>query len=178
MFILAHLVHQIIDLLLKLSFLLVRCAILPSFIVDHVFELIELLAELVADFTDIAPRIRHLVELVEVWHVDARELSMHPVRVIRRLYHLFTLTASSGLSLICWVVGCARQWSGHLGSIRRQNVRRLVNGPICVRLLGYVGHGEGCLLLLLRFRGVDVAGLGQGSGRMIGLHRALAAALI
>ena len=54
----------------------------------------------------------------------------------------------------------------------------MVDGPICVRLLGYVGHGEGCLLLLLRFGGVDVARLGQGSGRMVGLHRALAAALI
>ena len=109
--------HQVIDLLLKLSFLLVCCAILPSFIVDHVFELIELLAELVADLTDIAPRVRHLVELVEVWHVDARELSMHPVRVIRRLYHLFVLTAGSGLCLICGLVGRARQWSGHLVSI-------------------------------------------------------------
>ena len=116
-FILAHLMHQVIDLLLKLSFLLVCCAILPSFIVDHVFELIELLAELVADFTDIAPRVRHLVELVEVWHVDARELSMHPIRVIRRLYHLFVLTAGSGLCLICGLVGRARQWSGHLVSI-------------------------------------------------------------
>ena len=117
MFILAHLVHQIIDLLLQLSFLLVRCAILSSFIFDHVFKLIEFLANLVADFADIAPRVRHLVELVEVWHVDARELSMHPVRVIWRLYHLFVLTAGSRLGLVWWEIGRTSQWSGQLGSI-------------------------------------------------------------
>ena len=115
MLVLAHLVHQVVHLLLKMSFLLVRCAILPSFIVDHVFELIELLAEFVADFTDIAPRVRHLVELVEVGHVDTGELSVHPVRVIRGLY-LVALTAGSYLDLR-WVGGDTRKWSGHLGSI-------------------------------------------------------------
>ena len=110
--------HQvIIELLLKLSFLLVCCAIL-SLIVDHVFELIGLLAELVADFTDVAPRVRHLFELLEVLRADVRKLSsIHPVRMIRRLYHLFILTAGSGLCLICGLVGRARQWSGHLVSI-------------------------------------------------------------
>ena len=116
-FILTHLMHQvIIELLLKLSFLLVCCAIL-SLIVDHVFELIGLLAELVADFTDVAPRVRHLFELLEVLRVGVPKLSIHPVRMIRRLYHLSILTAGSGLCLICGLVGRARQWSGHLGSI-------------------------------------------------------------
>ena len=107
--------HQVIHLLLKLSFLLIRCAILSSFVFDHVLKLIKFLTKLIADFTDIAPRISHLVELVEVGHVDASELGVHPVRVVRGL-DLVALTAGSYLDLR-WIGGDPRKWSGHLRSI-------------------------------------------------------------
>ena len=126
--------------------------LLASFVLHHSLELVKFLAHLVANFRDIAPWVRHLVQFVEVAHADARELRMHFVSVIR-IVDLVAIDATG--SLYVWRRPAQLSW--HLGSIR--HLTRVISN--CrLRDIGHCDHVSAAVRLS---RIVNIALFGQRS---------------